>query len=94
MHLRIILGAMQFHFSHSDTSTFTLFDYLCGIVGLLHEQIDVTTDPKESVLEAIYRIVARPWFTRVWVVQELALSKLQLYISAHIPFRGLHSSLS
>jgi len=73
IHLRVVLGAMQFHFSNQNPSTVTLFDYACSVVTLLNERTEVAEDAKECVLDAIFCIVDRPWFTRIWVVQELAL---------------------
>ncbi|KAF2820717.1 hypothetical protein CC86DRAFT_397899 [Ophiobolus disseminans] len=76
IHLRAILAAMQFHFSDGNPSTVTLFDYACSLVSLMNEQVGTSEDPKECVLDALFRIVSRPWFQRIWVVQELALSRI------------------
>ncbi|KAH8728516.1 heterokaryon incompatibility protein-domain-containing protein [Phaeosphaeriaceae sp. PMI808] len=74
LHMRAVLGAMQFHFVDDECSTVTLFDYVCGVVSLMNEQASIIGDVNESVLNALHRIADRPWFHRIWVVQELALS--------------------
>jgi hypothetical protein len=73
---KAILGAMQFHFGDGNLVAITLFDYMCSLISLLNEQAALSRDPKECVLDALFQIVDRPWFHRVWVVQELALSKI------------------
>lgn len=72
---RVILSAMQLLWSHENPSSVALFDYLLRVVALLAEdQIDVT-EAEDYVLQSLYRLIERPWFSRIWVVQELALSK-------------------
>ncbi|KAH6491790.1 hypothetical protein HBI55_141090 [Parastagonospora nodorum] len=73
LHLRAILGAMQFHFSNASPTPTTLFDYACSISSLVEAQTQV--NPKECLLDAIHGLIDRAWFGRVWVVQELALAK-------------------
>jgi hypothetical protein len=75
IHMRAILGAMQFHFSDSNSAVTSLFDYVCSVVGLMNEQVANPMEPRECVLDTLFRIIDRPWFGRMWVVQELALSK-------------------
>ncbi|KAH6622246.1 heterokaryon incompatibility protein-domain-containing protein [Boeremia exigua] len=75
LHLRTVLAAMQLQFSNPTPSIATLFDYLSDIIAILNEQADCAQDSKECALNAISRIIDRSWFQRVWVVQELALSR-------------------
>ena len=67
LHMRAVLGAMQFHFSDENSSTATLFDYLCSVIDLINAQIVVPRDSKECALDALHRIIHRPWFCRIWV---------------------------
>ncbi|KAH7086212.1 heterokaryon incompatibility protein-domain-containing protein [Paraphoma chrysanthemicola] len=76
LYLRAVLGAMQFYFSDENQSTVTFFDYILSVIALMSEQISSPEDPEASLIAALHRIVSRPWFTRIWVVQELALSKI------------------
>ncbi|KAF2631323.1 HET-domain-containing protein, partial [Macroventuria anomochaeta] len=41
----------------------------------LHLKAASIETPRSVPSEAIHRLIARPWFCRAWVVQELALSK-------------------
>jgi hypothetical protein len=76
LHSKAILGAMQFHFVEREPSIIMLFDYICGVLSLLcHGQNCAQSQIEEKVMEALHRIVNRPWFHRIWVVQELALSQ-------------------
>jgi hypothetical protein len=80
-HLRAILGAMKFQFSDGNTSTVTLFDYMCSVISLMIEQNQIIKNTKDCVLDTLHRLVDRPWFHRIWVVQELALSRT---VAVHI----------
>jgi hypothetical protein len=79
MHMRALLLAMRFHLSDQRSVSLFLI-YVYRLVELMNEQI---ADPRNSinysvdcVLDAVRRILDRPWFGQVWVVQELALSKV------------------
>ncbi|KAH7079908.1 heterokaryon incompatibility protein-domain-containing protein [Paraphoma chrysanthemicola] len=85
LYLRAVLGAMQFHFSDENRSTVTFFDYILSVIALMSEQIASPEDPQEILLAVLHPIVSRPWFTRIWVVQELALSKI-----AHVRIGNYH----
>jgi hypothetical protein len=74
LYVRAVLGAMQFHFSDGSPSTATLFNYICSVVSLLDDRVGHVGDPKDLVLSILDLIIDRPWFHRVWVVQELALA--------------------
>jgi hypothetical protein len=74
-HTRAILGAMQLLWRHDDTCNIALFDYLCSIVALHEERTSLPRESNLCVLKSLHRIVDRPWFSRLWTVQELALSK-------------------
>ncbi|OAK97710.1 HET-domain-containing protein [Phaeosphaeriaceae sp. SRC1lsM3a] len=74
LNLRAVLGAMQFQFSSVNPSTSTLFDYIISVVSLMKEQIGMKELAEKDVIAAITSIITRPWFSRLWVVQELALS--------------------
>jgi hypothetical protein len=92
IHMRAILGAMQFHFSDSNSAVTSLFDYVCSVVGLMNEQVANPMEPRECVLDTLFRIIDCPWFGRIWVVQELALSKTATIRIGHysipwIPFQ-------
>lgn len=75
LHLRAVLGAMQFQFASGNSFTATLFDYMCSVITLIHEQSGETIDAENLVLDAVHYIISRPWFSRLWVVQELALAQ-------------------
>jgi hypothetical protein len=76
LHSRAVLGAMRFHFVEKEPSIITLFDYICEALSLLsHEDSWAQSHIEEKALEVLHRIVDRPWFHRIWVVQELALSQ-------------------
>lgn len=75
LHLRAVLGAMQFQFATANSFMATLFDYTCSVITLMHEQVGERVDAEKLVLDAIRRLISRPWFSRLWVVQELALAK-------------------
>lgn len=75
LNLRAVLGAMQFQFASGNPSTSTLFDYMTSVVSLMKEQAGANVTGDIDVLDSIYSIISRPWFSRLWVVQELALSK-------------------
>ncbi|KAH7391079.1 heterokaryon incompatibility protein-domain-containing protein [Phaeosphaeria sp. MPI-PUGE-AT-0046c] len=75
LHLRAVLGAMQFQFASGTSFTATLFDYMCSVVTLMHEQANECINAEGHVLDAIHCIISRPWFSRSWVVQELALAQ-------------------
>ncbi|CAO2653698.1 Nn.00g031090.m01.CDS01 [Neocucurbitaria sp. VM-36] len=81
LHLRATLGAMQFHFSEPNPSTVTLFDYVCSVISLMDSQAVITHAANELVLDTLHRIIDRHWFRRLWVVQELALSKTAMIFS-------------
>jgi hypothetical protein len=73
LHLKALLGAMQFHFSNESATPTTLFDYACSVISLI--EANTSANPKDCLLDALQWIVERPWFGRVWVVQELALAR-------------------
>jgi hypothetical protein len=66
---------MQFHFSDANPSMARLFDYMCSVISLLNGQVLQNTGSTECVVRVLNDIANRPWFTRVWVVQGLALAK-------------------
>jgi hypothetical protein len=67
LYLRVVLEAMQFHFSEENPSTVRLFDYMCSVVDIINEQAGKVHDSKECVLDALHHIIDRPWFGRIWV---------------------------
>jgi hypothetical protein len=67
LYLRVVLGAMQFHFSERSSTTVRLFDYMCGVVDILNQQAGKDNDSRECVLDALHSIIDRPWFSRIWV---------------------------
>jgi hypothetical protein len=75
LYLRAVLGVMQFHLSNDNSTAIGLFDFMCSVVGLMEEQSPDPQDPKDCVIEALRRIIERSWFRRIWVVQELAVSR-------------------
>lgn len=74
IHLRAMLGAMQFSFS-GEQSRIDLFDYICSIIAVIDLDVAGSRNPRNRAFEVLYELVSRPWFKRLWVVQELALSK-------------------
>jgi hypothetical protein len=82
VHLRAMLGAMQFSFSCEQPRT-DLFEYICSVMALIDLNVAGSRNPRDRgsrnprnrAFEALYALVSRPWFRRLWVVQELALSK-------------------
>jgi hypothetical protein len=73
-HLRAMLGAMQFSFS-GEQPRIDLFDYICSIIAVIDLDVVGSLNPRDRAFEVLYELVSRPWFRRLWVVQELALSK-------------------
>jgi hypothetical protein len=67
MYLRIVLGAMQFHFSEQNPSTVRLFDYICSVVDIMNAQAGRFSESAECVLDALHSVIDRPWFSRIWV---------------------------
>jgi hypothetical protein len=67
LYLRVVLEAMQFHFSEENPSTARLFDYMCSIVDIIHQQAGKAHGSKECVLYALHHIINCPWFRRIWV---------------------------
>jgi hypothetical protein len=67
INLRIVLGAMQFHFSEPNPSTVRLFDYMCSVVDIMNDQAGKTKESTECILDALHSVIDRPWFSRIWV---------------------------
>jgi hypothetical protein len=67
LYLRVVLGAMQFHFSEQNPSTVRLFDYICSVVEILNVQTGGVSESAECVLDALHSVIDRPWFSRIWV---------------------------
>jgi hypothetical protein len=67
LYLRVVLGAMQFHFSEQSSTTVRLFDYMCGVVDIMNQQAGKDNDSRECVLDALHSIIDRSWFSRIWV---------------------------
>jgi thioester reductase-like protein len=67
MYLRVVLGAMQFHFSDRNSSMVRLFDYMCSVVDIVNQQAVEVSDSADCILDALHSIVDRPWFSRIWV---------------------------
>jgi hypothetical protein len=67
LHLRVVLGAMQFLFSEENPSTVRIFDYMCSIVDVMNQQVGKVGDSKGCVLDALHSVINRPWFSRIWV---------------------------
>ena len=74
LHLKAMVAAMQFSFVDGRASI-GLFDYVCSVISMLNDLADVARDARSCTTAALYQLISRPWFYRVWVVQELALSK-------------------
>ena len=74
VHLRAMLGAMQFSFSNGQPRI-DLFDYICSIVAIIDFDVTSSRNPRDCAFAVLGDLVSRPWFSRLWVVQELALSR-------------------
>lgn len=74
VHLRAMLGAMQFSFSNGQPRI-DLFDYICSIIAIIDFDVTSSRNPRDCAFAVLGDLVSRPWFSRLWVVQELALSK-------------------
>lgn len=70
LHTRVVLEAMQLHFSSLDPKSETpgtLFESMCSICSTMNEKAGVAEDAKDRVLDVLRDIVTRPWFKRIWV---------------------------
>ena len=74
VHLRAMLGAMQFSFLNAQPRV-DLFDYICSIIAIIDFDATGSRSPRDCAFAALGDLVSRPWFSRLWVVQELALSR-------------------
>jgi hypothetical protein len=67
IHQKIVLEAMQFHFSERSPSIIMLFNYMLNTISIMHEVAGDLLQPKNCLLLALEQIVTRPWFSRIWV---------------------------
>jgi hypothetical protein len=73
VYLKAMLDVMQ---SASASALYLEYSWFAkqGFITDLIQKLHVNTH-ELCAYDAVYRIVTRPWFNRLWVVQELALSK-------------------
>lgn len=79
--IRVIKRLAQVHLDALGT---TAEDYKAYLEKLFHEPESIT----DSEWTALHRLLGRPWFKRVWVVQELGLSRESIFHCGELHFTG------